>query len=385
MKVSGLILLVLLFIPKVSLISIKDYSQGIRVEDILLGIYLLYKIIEDYRLIKISKFMLICFAYLLVIMLISFNIGIQQQWIILVRLAEYFIIYDLCTNLIENKYFCQKTLIIFILVNSFIAILQYFSLLGAFSSSEYINAGHGWLKRPYGLTGGPWELGFMLVLCLCGLYILRYRNFLVFLSLNILTFFILAICGTRANIAALILYYFCTISVIKNGKTILFSFIFSIIFLYIFIDQFIDLQSIFRLNFVSTLFKCYLDGIGSYASFEDFLINSDMSLYERFLHWRNQYFLWNASNFSRFFGIGFNFLYMESLPLRALFCAGIIGLILCAVYVLQLPIFLSIVLLCGGLTLDLFISAKITTLFILVCLLLKVSSTTYSSKTLCQK
>ena len=106
-------LIIFVFSPKIDIISIPNYWQGIRLDDILILIYLFFFILNDKfkiypNLINTKVFgfkWIIFFPYLLISMIIG-KIYLQDpQWIIIIRYIEYIGLIVILSqmNLSENK------------------------------------------------------------------------------------------------------------------------------------------------------------------------------------------------------------------------------------------------------------------------------------------
>lgn len=362
-----LVLLSVIFLPKITLININDYDQGIRFDDIfciLVGFYLL-AFRKPVVLWPIEYLILI--IYLLFIMLISVQLGISQQWIVLLRGVEYFFLAQVILGLFNSNIgILRKTLVFYILLNSIIGILQHYGYLGGFTSYMYMPAGHGWLERAYGVTGGPWEFGLTIIMALHILMRID-KNISPFrlILLNSLVIYDLILADTRSNLFAYIVSI-----VIFYREYIYRKFIFIIIFVLILFYFFHDISLSERLNNVFKLISYILKDEGDLI----YLLNIDLSLSQRLNIWEENYELWRKNIFSILFGIGWHSLYMESFILRMIFSFGILGSLLLVYLYRKLDKSILILVLISGLTLDLFLSIKIFAFFLVYSEVQKVLS-----------
>jgi len=373
---NQIILILILFFPKISLISISGYSQGVRIEDIICLAIIVSFFLNKTNFIVSFKFIFFL-IYLILVMIIGQINEVQQEWIIVARLVEYFVIGSYILNCKIEIKSTVTILLYFIYLNLLIAILQVNGYLGAFPSFGYLNAGHGWLDRAYGLSGGPWELGLMTIIAFFAILESKRIKSLEIVFLVPATFYILILTGTRANTISFIIgmMFFLIAKSIKLSlkksallivKILIVTFAFIVTFYSyskIDVDRYITIIEIYKYMLSPSIDKFH------------FLINSDASLYNRFVDWIEAYRIWSNNIFNIFFGIGWYKLYLESFDLRLIFGFGIIGGLICIHLLYKLNSFyMFLILIIAGTTLDIFVSFKIYFVFLLYQLIVKNSS-----------
>ncbi|MBU3635548.1 hypothetical protein ICN35_08755 [Polynucleobacter sp. es-GGE-1] len=351
-KIVLLVVAIFLSVPKISIIEVSGYPQGIRVEDFIL-LAISFFLAFAYKKIKLySNKLVTILVYLLLVSLFSYGNGISQQWITLIRVAEYLVLYIFIFNSHIDMLLLKNILIINILINFLISIGQYNGLIGGFASFSYLESGHGWLERPYGVYGGPWELG---VICVISIFCIRKigcsRTILFILNALVLCMLILA--NTRANLIGYIVaisylyrrFIFRKIIIISFGILILcFSLSDSLLI-------FTRLDSVLEL--ILGVVKNYQTGVEISK-----VIGLDKSLYNRLDLWLENYEIWRNSILSMIIGIGWHSLYMESLYLRVLFSFGVVGICVLLIYSKNICRELIIFTMISGLTLDIFLSMR---------------------------
>ena len=150
----------LLFTPKINLLSVQGQTAGIRIDDLLLFlifILLTAGFISSPR-IKVSKIeyrfgiVLMVFIFSNIINLILFS---RSNLLYSFRYAEYFLFFY--GGYYYAVHYNIRTLAIWLLsANAVIMMLQYFGLIGGFTSTGFTSSS---ADRLIGLTGGPWEIG----------------------------------------------------------------------------------------------------------------------------------------------------------------------------------------------------------------------------------
>ena len=154
---------IILFIPKIDLINIPNFWQGIRFEDLLLLIYFTLIVLNFRQKIinnqDLQRFLPLMY-YFIIIFIGSFVgklSGSEIIYISLVRIIEYVFLIILLCNFQINK---KETLIylkFYVLLNLLFVILQKFGLIGSFTSLGYLGPDHPQSTRVMGLTGGSWN------------------------------------------------------------------------------------------------------------------------------------------------------------------------------------------------------------------------------------
>ena len=350
-------LTILIFIPKYSLIAINGYFQGIRIEDLLILIITIGLIFQRNIIIWPKKFILV-YIYLLIVMIVMSIMGVEQEWIILVRGVEYFVIAQICIYSLVDKLIISKILISYIIINTIVGVLQHSGYIGGMTSFAYLPAGHGWLERAYGITGGPWEVGLTLILALHILIRLQISK-IILVILSVMVLFDLILADTRANIIAYIIYL--SYSFRTKNKLILILLIISILFIPYFTK--INLRYESLLNILSQLAQLNLNYME--------LLNIDLSLSQRFNIWIDNYEIWSQNIAYIMFGIGWHSLYMESFILRLIFTFGLFGSLFICFLFKGIDKSILLLTLVSGLTLDMFLSMKIFTFYLIYARLAK--------------
>jgi hypothetical protein len=358
-KFTAVFIACLIFLPKISLIDLLHYRQGIRLEDIFALTYGFF-LIGIFRSKLPIKFHLLwgIFFYLIFVNIIASILEIEIEWIINFRILEYIVFGYVIYFALHFKQLKSGLLLAYIYLNTILALLQYFHLVGAFASFGYLESTHGWLERPYGITGGPWELGATTILANICYQKQKGSNHLFWA--NVCTLLCVILAGTRANIVAFVFIFLVT-----SYEHLKFKFLF-----YLFLP--LICLPLFEAHLPSTLSR--IEAIYNIPFFEIFNANLDIvkiikilgvdpSLEERFRVWTNSYNLWTANWITFIFGIGWHNLYMESFIFRILFSFGIVGFVFLLYCLYFLEISLIIFLLFCGLTLDLFVSSKIFCFF----------------------
>ena len=160
----------LLVIPKVNLISIPGFWQGIRLEDIVTLLMLVFMILNSSKYtLKFNhpntKFF-VFIAYVFLSYLIGYLSGISFGYIDLITIArviEYSTIVLYFSNVNFNKDNNKKIILflkILIIINFLVSIGQYFELVGYYSSRGYHEPNFDYW-RVFGILSGSWELSFV--------------------------------------------------------------------------------------------------------------------------------------------------------------------------------------------------------------------------------
>ena len=158
--IEFVLIFILLVFPKLDLIDIPNYHQGIRIEDFIvvyLAISLYFSNSFEINRKDLGYFFYIYF-FLVFISILHGSLYFNQKWIIIPRYIELIIIliYFNRSNLNLSSIFLILKL--YLLFNLIFLILQQVGLVGEFSSLGYESPDKLTDTRPTGLTGGPWEL-----------------------------------------------------------------------------------------------------------------------------------------------------------------------------------------------------------------------------------
>lgn len=376
-----LLFLIILFFPKIDLIEIPPYWQGIRLEDISLAIYALVllfnyeeKIVNNQ---SVKKFQLI-FCYFILMFFSAFigkisNLPVDN--IILIRVIEYALVIILLCNLKISKENIIMLLKFYVAVNIGMIILQKQSLIGSFTSIGYLAPDHPQNLRAIGLTGGSWELGVIFSLCYFILIKIEKPSliriliyFLVALTINIFS-------ENRMNAIGFVLANLFLFKNYLNTRTYFFIFLnlFFILLFFLLNYENFDNNSLNRL-----LGTNYIDAfilIRDYFLFleipsRDDLDTSLWSLYYRISLWDSLLTPYLENFFTIVFGGGPYRIYFESTILRVIFTTGLIGVVYALYHIRKLELYLVVYFLIVGITLDIFNSFKIFSFTMLYYILL---------------
>jgi len=267
-------------------------------------------------------------GWLLLVGLFSSLRGLQVEYIIVVRVLEYIVFAYALLTCSKDRVRIATWLRWLIYLNVIVALMQYIGVFGAFASFEYLPAGHGWLSRPYGLLGGPWELGAVVAIAMLTIIEMDFnetRVSLLLLQLCVMLCLILA--GTRGNlIAYLIAISFSYFYRKFNAKSIvLLSVFIAALGAFIFV--------LFNHDFLSSRMIAVLDvarnvivGDLPFSSIISALGSVDQGFMIRLQWWDMFVSLWMENVYSVLFGAGWiGGLYMESLWVRVLVSFGVSG------------------------------------------------------------
>ena len=243
-EVIIVILFTLICIPKVNLISFAGESAGLRIDDIIIlaSAFVLFfknKLIP----VNIDRAFLIYYLFVFIALISYFFNRVfsdEPSLFYVIRNLEYFIFF-VAGTLLANPLKLIKFLYTYFVIQVVALILQYFSLLPSFSSTNGLIFGY-----LTGTTGGPWEVATTLSLSVIVIldYLLlnkKYKNaFLVFMFTN----FIFLIVGQRSPIVAVFLVFILSIYVrvgiykyLKNVKGIIIFLLAPIIYYFYLIYQ----------------------------------------------------------------------------------------------------------------------------------------------------
>jgi len=359
------ILIFLLIIPKINILDISNYHQGIRIEN-LISMVLCILILLNTKKFKINydyKFYFFCFFIFLSYLVGALN-NVNISIVSALRIFEYFVFLIFFSNFKLD----YKKLIIFFkilfVVNLIFCFLQYHDIIGFYSSRGYIEPDFT-LWRATGIFSGSWELSFItsvtyFIICH---YDKKKISFYFFLTL-----IILYLAGNRGvAISFLIANLFLFVGRFKINVfhlVILFLILFISYFFvlkYYNLDFFILFESLLRLIFLNE--NIFAD---------NFSLKGDQyySWAYRLKDWAFHADLFNLNIFTNLFGAGYTSLYYESFILRVLFANGVIGFFVLCILVLKIKFYMIIFLLMAGLSLDYVVSFK---MFIILFLYFKYS------------
>jgi hypothetical protein len=400
-------LIILIFSPKIDIISIPNYWQGIRIEDLLILLYSIYffyfnkfKIFPNMINSKMTGYnWVIFFPYLVFSMILAQYIGVNSSWIIAIRYIEYIALIVILHQLDTPSKKIVTFFKIYILLNFIIVIFQYFELIGGFTSKgpskfdkdvitsicfftcdlgyikNYVEPGGFINNRVTGITSGPWELAINLSIAFFGISIFeKNTKKLIFYIVLIL---IMMLIGQSRGI---IFGFIASILFLTNDfkKIIKLISILLIIAFLIYLFDLFNFKEIadkkFLINYF-TLLKIIFGSFSGNLPLENSILGTGLeSMYYRALSWQGDISRMMQSNYLIIFGSGAPLLYTESLLIRIITSFGIVGTFLIVYLSRHLPIFFLVFILVVGITIDMFISFKI---FLFSLLLLKISKGKY--------
>jgi len=354
----------LLIFPKIDLINILNFHQGIRAEDLIVTLFAISLYKSNLFKIKKDDFGYYFYLYFIIIFISIINglIYFNQIWIILPRYLEYIIILIYFNRSNPNLESIFLILRIYLVANFIVVILQQNGLMGEFSSLGYQNPLNLTDDRPTGLTGGPWELS----------------------NCSAIIFFTLLLDNKQSDFKKYIFSFIIIYLILATkSRTIIVAFIFAFTFylyfnvvkkknFYVFLMILISFVFIVILNFdivVSFFYdlKIYLE---LFPIFENFIFKLEKpdtetldgrlwSMAYRIEHWLILYNQFLLNPFTIVFGIGSTLMYYESTLFRILFGTGIIGLVFVLYSIKKIPLHILILLIINSFSLDLLLSFKI--------------------------
>ena len=352
----------LLIFPKIDLIDIPNYHQGIRIEDLIIlyiGISLYFSNSIEINKMDFGYFFYI-FFFILLVSLIHGSLYFNQQWVIIPRYLEYIIllIYFNRHNPSLNSIF--NILRIYLVLNLIFVTLQQYNLFGEFSSLGYESPLNKSDDRPTGLTGGPWELSNCCAIIFFTLLLDKDQSYFSKYFYSLVAVFLILVTNSRtiliSFVIALSLYSYLQF-VYKKKFYIFVLLLFILITIFILYiknyflshnDVYLELITIFK-NFILYQEKPDLNSLDGRLWSVALRIEHWLIFYEQFLH--------NPLTIT--FGSGATSVYYESTFFRVLFGSGIIGLIFVIYSIKNIPLHILILLFISGLTLDLLLSFKI--------------------------
>ena len=371
-KISIILSIILVIFPKIDLIPIPGYWQGIRVEDFIIlffMVYILFNLDSIFSKFKINKFQYKNFYYFFLYLLFSNIIGILSgldvKIIMIIRICEYIFYLFLIDSLNISKKFLVNLLFIFAILNLITGILQINDIVGSFSSLGFLGPEHEINSRVLGLMGGSWELSIFTTLS----YIFIYKNdkskIKVF-SMFLISLFLVIVSESKTQTIAFVLVNFLLLIQSRN-----YIFLFSFIILSLISLLFIDIPILYKiknLNFEYLYSLTYDTFINQKTHLLDDVkqMNLHLSYVYRLNFWVTLLEEYKTNSLTLLFGTGLTRVYVESLIIRIIFSSGIIGVIFLIYLIRNLNPLYLFTFLVSGLTLDLFISIKIYLITLLI-------------------
>ncbi len=362
--IEFLLIFILLIFPKLDLVDIPNYHQGIRIEDLIviyIGISLYYSNLFEISKKDLGYFFYIYF-FILLISVVHGSLYFDQKIVIIPRYLEYIIIliYFNRNNPTLNSIFLILKL--YLLLNLVFVIFQQLGLIGEFSSLGYESANKLTDDRPTGLTGGPWELSNCAAIIFFSLLLDKNQSTFSKYFYSIISVYLILVTQSRTILVSFIFAYFLYFYIQNIDKRKFYLFI--VLLFSIFLLLVIALQ--FK-NFFLNNFKNYLELITLFKSFIFNLEKPNVSALDgklwsmafRLEHWLIFYKQFLLNPFTIVFGTGATFMYYESTIFRILFGTGIFGLLFVTYAIRKIPLHILILFLISGLSLDLLLSFKI--------------------------
>lgn len=389
-KIHTLFIIILIFIPKINLISIDKFYQGIRVEDILILFYSLY-ILKSYsntRVIIWNKFfqfkywIIILYLFSLSILIALIN-DVKNIWIMVIRAAEYAIIIIYINNHIEKFQTYINIFKSYIIINFIVSILQYYQLIGSFSSLGYRRPDDILNLRSFGISGGSWEIGALINLSfLILLSFLKNKREIAFYYL--LSGVIIILANGRTNIlgfaiiSVYLIFFKKHFLILRN----IIIYLLTLLIISIIIIYFFDTENNYLKYYINFINKTVNDIFFIVNSTYNFIINSKVPSFNeatsdnvysyiyRLLHWKNINDVFQINNYHYIIGAGSPYLYTESILIRIITSLGLLGILIIICSIRNLKILFILIFFTMGFSLDLFVSMKI---FIFALVFMKIN------------
>ena len=371
---SLLILVLLIFLPKIDIIEIQGYWQGIRLEDILIACYAFYIFFSNYNNITgryLRNFQYngfyIFFCYLFFSNIMATLLDLPVRAVMIIRMIEYIFLLFLIDQLSISKIQLLRIFKLFLLINLVVVILQNYNFLGSISSLGYLAPSHFINQRALGILGGSWELSVVSTLVYYFIFKNEKKNEIKFIFF-IITFYLVISSQSRTQTMAFFALITLLLFDLKNIR-ILFLMMFIILLSFLYIDAAI-FNKIKAVDFGYIYELTYNLFINNEVPGKDDVINphAHLSYWYRLNFWQSLYNEYLSNSLTILFGRGFYSIYTESLIIRIVFTSGIIGSLLLLYLLRKMDLIFFVYFGLAGLTLDLFISQKI---FIMTLLILK--------------
>tara|TARA_A100001388_G_scaffold277002_1_gene266426 strand:- start:1491 stop:2696 length:1206 start_codon:yes stop_codon:yes gene_type:complete len=361
---------VVLFIPKVDLISIPGFWQGIRLEDLILMSYSLIVILNFREKIinnlLVQKFLPLLY-YFIIIFISSFIGKMSGSTIVyfsLLRIIEYTILVILLCNFKISKQQFLFFIKLYVLVNIIFVLLQKFSLFGSFTSLGYLSPDHELSARVMGLAGGSWELGIIVGLCYFIIITLEKPNLSKIMFYFFIALYLNLEAQSRINFIGFVLanLFFLKGFIERKKYIVIVSAFLILCILSIIFIEFLNIDSYQRL--IKTNYVQSLEIVKNFVLFfelpnREFLDETVWSLWYRLSLWSKLIPPYFDNFFTVLLGSGNYVVYYESGILRIIFTTGFIGCLYVMFMVRKLEVFIIVYFIFVGLTLDIFNSFKI--------------------------
>ena len=362
--IEFILIFILLIFPKIDLIDVSNYHQGIRIEDLVviyIGITLLIS-----NSLEINKkdfgFFFYLFFFILLISIFHGSLYFNQEWLILPRYLEYIVIliyFNRSNPSLDSIFLILK---VYLILNLIFVLLQKNGIIGEFSSLGYQDTKNLTDDRPTGLTGGPWELSNCCAIIFFALLLDKKQSFFSKYLYSFIAVYLILATNSRTIVVsfifALTLYFY--IRHVDRKKYYLFLFLLISLFIVLYLV-------IFKENYLKMNLEVYLELT---KMFKNFIFNFEgpdlntldgrlWSMAYRIDHWLIFYKQFFHNTFTIVFGAGSTFIYYESTIFRILFGTGIFGLLFVIYSIKNISLHILFLLIVSGLSLDLLLSFKI--------------------------
>ena len=375
-------ILVILLFPKINLISISGYDQGIRLDDFLIVIL---TVIYIGKFSNINRTAILILFYITLSLFINFFNNENLQLVSLLhytRYVEYFLLFTIVSKIFDNEDIYKIVLFAFLFEILF-TIFEF--VLPISDNARIVTDIFGYtVIRANGTFAGPWELSIFMGICFFILsdYSLRYNN-RNFYKFSLLTWTIIFASFARAQFIALIISHVFQENINKLFKFLIII-IFSIFSLVILFSEFEKGQFSFGyIDFSTTVnfIKDYGKDIFINWSKGDFYLGTggryfdasasiyDPSLVSRLQQWGNYLQTFDSSIYypiSLLFGMGpgSGGIINDGMFIKVFVDFGLVGFLIFAYYNFRFVLrndtrALTIFLLISCLTLDIYWASKI--------------------------
>lgn len=336
-KIIFFISLFLVIIPKINLVSFSGESAGLRIDDFIifsfLGVFLV-AFIKRGLVTNFDGYIYFIFFSLVSIGFCYLIDSAGGSFLYPIRFIEYLFFYIVGRYCIHQENFNKQLMLIFI-VNALVMIFQYLGFIGGFASAGYDS---DISSRVIGLTGGPWEIGFLInIIFCCYVFGCQLRK------TKIITFFIFSfifVIATGARMPTLTHLLLFSVYLFLSSKNKFLSFLTVSLILIVLVVFMINVDNpvsersakLFSINNYTTLLEFYDKVIITvpFHDFPPFPINnsSDLSWLMRVAKWSYAVKQWSLSDITILIGLGSGYWgpALDGGWLRILTENGIIGL-----------------------------------------------------------
>ncbi|QIP24285.1 hypothetical protein [Klebsiella aerogenes] len=159
----------LLFIPKINLISVGGFNAGLRLDDLIIAFWAVIFVSSFFmsRNYSLSKIEVQYYIFILIISLCTlFTSAVYAQGTILfpLRFLEYFTFFIMGLKLGQKDDYISGIMKVIFFANIAVSFLQFVGIIGGFTTTGYRDSVSA---RVIGLCSGPWELGVILNFLTC--------------------------------------------------------------------------------------------------------------------------------------------------------------------------------------------------------------------------